>query len=184
MDTKAREFGGSIKQQVSRLGHEAGVFSAVIYYNPVSERFDGAAFVPKGHDVPDVNRLLGVLLNGTEPIVLQHPARSSSSEPRTGTLLQDGNATATSEDRNVIVRRRDPQTMQGFTRLMGAAKGYVLTSPSAVKAIQTVLFTLVWGACKMPPVSVKPVRSATRTVPPNNGAFWLLAMQPGAQSQA
>ncbi|KAK1659751.1 hypothetical protein BDP55DRAFT_636591 [Colletotrichum godetiae] len=102
METKAREFGGSIKQQVSRLGHEAGVFSAVVYYNPISGRFDGAAFVPEGHDVPDVNRLLRVLLNGTEPIVLQHPARSSSSEPRTGTLLQDGNATATSEDHNVV----------------------------------------------------------------------------------
>ncbi|KAI3528003.1 hypothetical protein CABS02_15232 [Colletotrichum abscissum] len=102
METKAREFGDSIKQQVSRLGHEAGVFSAVIYYNPISERFDGAAYVPEGHDVPDVNRLLKVLLNGTEPIFLQHRARSSSSEPRTGTLLQDGNATATSEDRNLV----------------------------------------------------------------------------------
>ncbi|KXH63017.1 hypothetical protein CNYM01_10827 [Colletotrichum nymphaeae SA-01] len=102
IETKARAFGGSIKQQVSRLGHEAGIFSAVIYYNPISERFDGAAYVPEGHDVPDVTRLLKVLLNGTEPTVLQYPARSSSSEPRTGTLLQDGNATATSEDRNVV----------------------------------------------------------------------------------
>ncbi|KAI3526974.1 hypothetical protein CABS02_15471 [Colletotrichum abscissum] len=102
IEIKAREFGGSIKQQVSRLGHEAGVFSAVIYYNPISGRFDGAAYVPEGHDVPNVNRLLKVLLNGTEPIILQYPARSSSSEPRTGTLLQDGNATATSEDRNVV----------------------------------------------------------------------------------
>ncbi|KAK0371617.1 hypothetical protein CLIM01_11019 [Colletotrichum limetticola] len=102
METKAQEFGGSIKQQVSRLGHEAGVFSAVIYYNPVYGRFDGAAYVPEGHDVPDVNRLLRVLLNGTGPIVLQHPARSSSSEPRTGTPLQDGNATVASENGNVV----------------------------------------------------------------------------------
>ncbi|KAK0368525.1 hypothetical protein CLIM01_14118 [Colletotrichum limetticola] len=102
METKAREFGGSIKQQVSRLGHEAGVFSAVVYYNPIFGRFDGAAFVPEGHDVPDVNRLLRVLLNGTEPIVLQHPAQSSSREPRIGTPMQDGNATVASENGNVV----------------------------------------------------------------------------------
>ncbi|KAK7433491.1 hypothetical protein Landi51_13894 [Colletotrichum acutatum] len=102
IETKARAFGGSIKQQVSRLGHEAGVFSAVIYYNPISGLFDGAAYVPEGHDVPDVNRLLGVLLNSTDRIVLRHPTRSSSSEPRTGTPMQDGNATATSENGNIV----------------------------------------------------------------------------------
>ncbi|KAK1966791.1 hypothetical protein LY78DRAFT_669483 [Colletotrichum sublineola] len=53
---KVRKSGSSAKRKAIQLGKEAGVFSAVVYFNPTYGCLEGAVHVPDGQVIPDVNR--------------------------------------------------------------------------------------------------------------------------------
>ncbi|OHE90304.1 hypothetical protein CORC01_14391 [Colletotrichum orchidophilum] len=62
---KVRKSGPSAQGKALQLGEFAGVFSAVVYFNPTYGWLDGAIHVPEGQDIPDVNGFLEELLNGS-----------------------------------------------------------------------------------------------------------------------
>ncbi|OHE91427.1 hypothetical protein CORC01_13292 [Colletotrichum orchidophilum] len=61
---KVRKCGGSAKRKAVQLGQGAGVFSAVIHFNPTYGQLDGAVYIPEGQSIPDVNHFLAELANG------------------------------------------------------------------------------------------------------------------------
>ncbi|KAH0419499.1 hypothetical protein CcaCcLH18_14368 [Colletotrichum camelliae] len=65
---KVRKRGSSAKLKAVQTGKGAGVFSAVIYFNPTYGQLDGAVHVPEGQSMPDVNQFLAELANGTHEI--------------------------------------------------------------------------------------------------------------------
>ncbi|KDN60879.1 hypothetical protein CSUB01_12459 [Colletotrichum sublineola] len=66
---KVRKSGSSAKRKAIQLGKEAGVFSAVVYFNPTYGCLEGAVHVPDGQVIPDVNRFLEELRNSVQSIV-------------------------------------------------------------------------------------------------------------------
>ncbi|KDN60007.1 hypothetical protein CSUB01_08018 [Colletotrichum sublineola] len=63
---KIRKSGSSAKRKVAQLGEDAGVFSAVVYFNPTYGRLEGAIHVPDGQSIPDMNRFLEHLWNSLQ----------------------------------------------------------------------------------------------------------------------
>ncbi|KAF4881051.1 hypothetical protein CGCFRS4_v015942 [Colletotrichum fructicola] len=61
-----RDFGNSIKWQAFRLGQKADTISCIFHFDRATRRFVGGMRVPEGQSVPDVKRLLTILLNGRD----------------------------------------------------------------------------------------------------------------------
>ncbi|KAK2005685.1 hypothetical protein LZ32DRAFT_623531 [Colletotrichum eremochloae] len=80
---------GNAKRQAIQLGREANVFSAVIYYNPISKRLDAAVHVPRGQSIPDVNQLLLEHSNGRQPCFPHYHRRRAQRGRRTSTPGQN-----------------------------------------------------------------------------------------------
>ncbi|OHE93866.1 hypothetical protein CORC01_10765 [Colletotrichum orchidophilum] len=91
---KVRKSGTSAQGKALQLGEFAGVFSAVVYYNPTYGWLDGAIHVPEGQDIPDVNAFFAQILN-------ESPSNSPRHGPRRAKTCRQSPQDAQAGDNSV-----------------------------------------------------------------------------------